>query len=242
MNIISKNKNRGNKIVLIVLVLFSFGRLSAQQPQTGQFTHTFGFGVHAEPAISWFSTDTWQTKNSGARAGFGFGLNFYKYFANNYAFSTGLYITSTGGRIYNAADQTMQFNNFTQMVAAGEKVTYKIQYLGVPLGFKFKSNQIGYLTFTTDIGIDPMLMIGGKVDITSPPITSESAKKELNGFNIGYHIMPGIEYSLGGTTSVMIGIGFEKTLLDATKDITSLSQPEDKVTDNLIKVRFGINF
>ncbi len=242
MNVTSKNKNRVNKIILFVLILFSFIRLSAQQTQSGQSTHNFGFGVYAEPVISWFSTDTWETKNSGARAGFGFGLNFFKYFANNYAFSTGLCITSSGGRLFNAGVQTIQFNNFTQVVDAGEKVTYKIQYLGIPLGFKFKSNQIGYLTFTTDIGVDPMFMIGGKVNITNPPITNESAKKELNAFDIGYHIMPGIEYSLGGTTSVMIGIGFEKTFMDTTKDITSLSQPEDKVTNNLIKVRFGINF
>ena len=242
MNVFPKNKNKIRKIIFFIVLLISFCKLSAQSGQTSRSTQNFGFGVYAEPLISWFSTDTWETKNSGARAGFCFGLNFYKYFATNYAFSTGIYISSSGGRLFSGETQTMQFNNFTQVINPGEKVTYKIQYLGIPLGLKFKSNQIGYLTFTTDIGVDPMVMLGGKVDIANPPISGESAKEELNSFNIGYHIMPGLEYSLGGTTSVCIGIGFEKTFLDVTKDIIPLGQPKDKVTNNLFKVRFGVNF
>jgi len=56
-------------------------------------------------------------------------------------------------------------NNVT--VAANEPVAYKIQYLAVPLGLKLQTNQIGYLTFFSDVGLDPKVMIGGKADI--PP-------------------------------------------------------------------------
>jgi hypothetical protein len=238
MNISSVKPNKIHIIFIFVLLLLLPLRLSSQSAQTFQ---KYDFGVYAEPIISWFSTDTWATKNSGARAGFCFGLSFHKYFTANYAFSTGINISSVGGRLYNRDYITMYFNNFNQVIGPDEKVTYKIQYLGIPIGLKFRSNQIGYITITSDIGIDPMVAIGGKIDIADPAISGESAKKELKDFNLGYHIMPGIEYSLGGNTSLLFGIGFEKSLLDITKDI-SPDQPVDKVTNNLIKIRFGVNF
>jgi hypothetical protein len=63
---------------------------------------------------------------------------------------------------------------------------------------------------------------------------------ELNKFNLGYHIIPGIEYSLGGSFGLIFGIGFEKNFLDVTKDIND--QPVDKVTQNIVKFRFGVTF
>jgi hypothetical protein len=237
MSILSNGIIKRNSILLFVLVLFSENRMAAQNQK-------ISFGVFAEPVISWFSTDTKDTRSSGARAGFCFGFNFNKYFTNNYAFSTGLNISSAGGRIYNTSQIEMEFNNSSEIIPANEKVTYKVQYLCLPLGLKFKSNQIGYLTFFSDIGIDPKVVIGGKVDIASPDIKDESAMNEINKFNLAYHIMPGIEYSLGGTTAIVIGVGYEKNFLDVTKDLTGqpYNQPKDKITHNIIKFRFGINF
>jgi hypothetical protein len=124
---------------------------------------------------------------------------------------------------------------------ANQRVVYKIQYINVPIGLKFKSNQIGYITIFSDIGIDPKVLIGGKVDIDQPVnLNGESAMKELNRFNLGYHIMAGIEYSLGGSTAVVLGLGFENNFLDVTKD--NPGQTIDKVTQKILKFRIGINF
>jgi hypothetical protein len=225
--------NRRSSMLLLVILLLSANRLAAQ---------SISFGVFAEPVISWFSSDTKDTRNDGARAGFCFGFNFYKYFTANYAFSTGVNILSAGGRIYNTSSIDMQFNNMLKSIPENEKVTYKVQYLGIPIGLKLKTNQIGYITFFTDLGIDPKIVIGGKVDINNPDIKGESAMKELNKFNLAYHIMPGIEYSLGGSTAVFFGLGFEKNFLDLTKDIEINSQPVDKIAHNILKFRFGVNF
>jgi hypothetical protein len=231
MNYVLNMINRRSSLLLLVIVLLSANRLTAQN---------ISFGVFAEPVISWFSTDTKDTRNDGARAGFCFGFNFYKYFTSNYAFSTGINILSAGGRIYNTSPIDMKFNNMQATIPANEKVTYKVQYLGIPVGLKLKSNQIGYITFFSDLGIDPKIIIGGKVDINSPDIKGESAMNELNKFNLAYHIMPGIEYSLGGSTALVFGVGFEKNFLDLTNDING--QPVDKVAHNIMKFRFGINF
>jgi hypothetical protein len=216
--------------VLIILLLLQ-GKIIAQK---------ISFGLFADPVISWFSSDNKSTINKGARAGFNFGLSFNKYFAENYAFSTGLSLTSAGGKLANSDTILMTFNNFSRKVAPNQPVVYKIQYLNLPIGLKFKSNQIGYVTIFSDIGIDPKVVVGGKVDIPSISVSGEGAMKELNRFNLSYHVMAGIEYSLGGSTAMVLGLGYENNFLDVTKDINK--QPIDKITHNILKIRVGVNF
>lgn len=225
------NNYRAGIIFLLALYL-SAGTLKAQKIR---------FGVFAEPVISWFSTDTKETKNDGSRAGFNFGFTFNKYFSKNYSFSTGVTLLSAGGRLLHP-DSTivMEFNNFNTQVLKGNSIVYRIHYISVPIGLKFESNQIGYLTFFADLGMDPKIVISGKADIPSASVSGESAMKELNRVNLSYHIMGGIEYSLGGTTGLFFALGFDNNFLDLTKDINR--QPVDRVSHKMLKFRFGVNF
>jgi len=224
------NKTSKFSIPLLILLLLPAGTISAQK---------ISFGVFADPVISWFSSDTKETKNDGARAGFNFGITFNKYFAENYAFSTGISILSAGGRLTNTDTIHMKFNNLEETVPKNDPVIYKVQYLNIPVGLKFKSNQIGYLVFFSDIGIDPKIVIGGKADIP-PGIEGEAAMNELRKLNLGYHVTAGVEYSLGGSTAMVFGLGFENNFLDVTKDI--LDQPTDKITHKILRFRIGVNF
>jgi hypothetical protein len=218
-------------LLLMFILVIPAGRLAAQ--------NQIGFGLFADPVISWFSTDTKETRNVGARPGFNFGLTYNKYFANNYAFSTGISILSTGGTLKDTS-RVIYLKNTTKAVTASEPVTYRIQFLNFPVGLKFKSNQIGYYTFFSDIGLDPKIVIAGNFDIRSLGYKKEGALNELNRFNLGYHIMAGVEYSLGGSTAVVLGLGFENDFLDITKD--NKGQTADKVTMKLIRFRIGVNF
>lgn len=215
----------------VLLLLSGSGEAAAQNIR---------FGIFADPLISWFTSDTRETFNEGARAGFNFGFTFNKYFSNNYSFSTGVSILNAGGRLLNTDTLIMRFNNFDTDVMPEKTVVYRIQYINIPVGLKFESNQIGYITFFSDIGLDPKVVIGGKVDIPSAGIKGETAMKELNRFNFGYHITGGIAYSIGGTTELVFGLGFDQNFFDITKD-TGL-QPEDRISHNIIKFRLGINF
>jgi len=218
-------------LLSMILFLTAAGNLAAQNVR---------FGLFADPAVTWFASDTKSTVNDGTRAGFGFGLAFNRYFAEKYSFSSGISIQNVGGRLYNTDSIKMTFNNLIVDVAPEEPVVYKIQYINIPVGLKFETNQIGYVTGFADVGIDAKFLIGGKADIPSAGIEKESAKKELNPFNLSYHIMAGIEYGLGGTTSMVFGLGFEHCFIDTTKDINP--QPEDKILSNIIKLRIGVKF
>lgn len=125
-------------------------------------------------------------------------------------------------------------------VAPGQSVVYKIQYLSVPLGLKLQTNQIGYITFFTDLGIDPKIVIGGKADIPSKSIENESAMEELRTFNMSYHFAAGMEYGLGGNTALVAGLRFDNNFFDITRERSE--QPVDKITHKMISLRLGINF
>ena len=218
---------------LLVLLLFaaSGSVVNAQK--------NIRFGIHADPLVCWFTSDNKDVMNDGARPGLNFGLTFNKYFAENYAFSTGINLISSGGNlIYNDTIDLMLNNTTT--VLPGNRVTYKIKYLSVPLGLKLQSNQIGYVTFFTDLGIDPKFVLGGKAEIPSIGIEKENAVNELNNFNMGYHITGGIEYSLGGTTALVFGLSFDSNFIDITKE--NGTQPIDKILHKMLAFRLGINF
>jgi hypothetical protein len=233
MKILKSVQNRLVTILFFLLfAVIPHGMIQAQQK--------IGFGIHADPVISWFSSDIKEIKNDGARPGFNFGLTFNRYFTPNYSFSTGISLLNAGGRLVSDSTTVLEFTNFTSTVLPGNPVIYKIQYLAIPFGLKFETNQIGYLTFFTDLGLDPKVVIGGKADIPSLDISGENAVKELKMFNLSYHITAGIEYSLGGTTAMVLGLNFDNNFLDITKD--NGDQPIDKVSHKMLSFRLGVNF
>ena len=201
------------------------------------------FGLHANPVISWFSTDINEVSNDGARTGFNFGVTVNKYFSSSYSFSTGINLITSGGRLVGSDTTIMvlgKHESVSATVLPGQSVVYKIQYLSIPLGLKLQTNEIGYITLFSDFGIDPKIVIGGKADIPGLDIRNEKALKELKVFNLSYHINLGIEYSLGGSTAMVLGLGFDNNFLDITKDRGG--QPADKVAHKLLSFRLGLIF
>ncbi|MCU0473614.1 MAG: PorT family protein [Bacteroidales bacterium] len=235
-----------NRTAILFFFLFAPVVLNAQQRIRPGTPHpmVLRFGVHADPVISWFSTDIDAVNNQGARPGFNFGLTINRYFTPNYSFSSGINIISAGGRLISDSTTLFDFSYKntlkTETVDPGNAVIYKIQYLSIPLGLKLQTNQIGYFTFFTDLGIDPKMVIGGKVDIPSRDIEGARATKEIRLFNLSYHIMAGTEYSIGGNTAFVLGIGFDNNFFDITSDLNY--QPDDKVSHKLLSFRFGVNF
>jgi hypothetical protein len=211
--------------------------------RTGGAQPFISFGIHFDPLISWFSTDSYDTRNDGAIPGFNFGISYNKYFGPNYSFSSGINIINAGGRLISSQTTHFELKNYNReifTVQPGEAITYKITYFSIPLGLKLQTNQIGYGSFFTDLGFDPKIVIGGRADIPSLNIKGGNALPELRTFNLSYHIMAGMEYPLGGNNNVVVGIGFEKNLFDITRD--NGDQPWDVVSHKLLSFRIGITF
>lgn len=233
MKITKSIQDRSGTILFFILFCVIPGNLLEAQQKTG-------FGIHFDPAISWFRSDVKEIKNQGARPGFNFGLTINRYFTPNYSFSTGISILNAGGRLVSNDTTELKFTNLIATVLPGKPVIYKIQYLTIPLGLKLQTNQIGYMTFFADLGLDPKIVIGRKADIPSIDIANEKAKNELRMFNLSYHIAAGIEYSMGGSTAIVLGLNFTNNFLDITKDHGA--QPNDKVTQKILSFMIGVNF
>ncbi len=200
-------------------------------------------GIHFDPLISWFSTDSYYTRNTGAVPGFNFGISYNRYFSPNYSFSSGINIINGGGRLINSETTHFELKNYDHgiiIVQPGEEIMYRITYLSIPLGLKLQTSQIGYGRFFTDLGFDPKIVISGRADIPSLYIKGGNAMPELNIFNLSYHIMAGMEYPLAGNNSLIIGIGFDNNLFDITRD--NGDQPSDIVSQKsvIIPVRYHL--
>jgi hypothetical protein len=201
------------------------------------------FSIHFDPLLSWFSTDSYDTRTDGVVPGFNFGISYNKYFSPNYSFSTGLNIINAGGRLINRDITHFELKNYSSAILTvqpGEAITYRVTYLSVPLGLKLQTNQIGYGRFFIDVGLDPKIVVGGRADIPSLDIKGGNATSELNTFNLSYHIMAGMEYPLAGNNSFIIGVGFEKDLFDITRD--NGDQPSNVVLQKLLSFRIGMIF
>jgi hypothetical protein len=232
MKILKTGKSGLSALFLFLLLASGPGGIIKAQQR-------ISLGIHADPLIGWFASDNKAVMNNGSRPGLNFGLTFNKYFTQNYAFSTGINLITAGGKlVYNDTVDLMLTSSTT--VLPGNPVIYHIKYLAVPLGLKLQSNQIGYVTFFTDLGLDPKFVVGGKAEIPSISIDKSDASNELGRFNLGYHVTAGIEYSLGGTTALVLGLGFDSNFVDITKE--NGDQPVDKILHKMLSFRLGINF
>ena len=203
------------------------------------FSQGIRFGIFANPQISWLRPDIKEVTNEGSRPGINIGISMNRYFTNNYAFSTGISINRLGGKISYKDSTTLQLTNRTDTLLPGNILTYKIQYITIPLGLKFKSDEIGYFTFFAKAGIDPMININAIGLTTDKKIDSESINDEINLFNLGYHLEIGMQYSLGGQTALQFGLNYQNGILDITTD--GENQPAE-ILLNSVSLHCGIIF
>ncbi|MBW6499765.1 MAG: PorT family protein [Bacteroidales bacterium] len=224
--------NRFRKILPVILLVMISTQISTAQ--------NLKYGVYLAPSITWFSSDITEVDNQGSRPGMVYVINAEKPLNNNFFLTAGLSIVNAGGRLVGRDAAPFKFQNYTAIVAAGEPVIYRIHYLSVPAGFKARTNQIGSIFVFGDIGIDPKVVVLGKVDVPSLDVEKENGMAEINRFNFGWHLHAGIEYPLGDRTSAALGLGFENNFADITKDVGT--QVNDRIAHKILKFIFGINF
>ncbi len=219
-------------------IIFFF--MIALLPAKMLFAQDYRYGAYATPVISWFKTDVEEVKNQGARAGFVFGISAERHLTDNWHFSSGLALTNSSARLKSINPTYFRFPSHTSVVAAGEPVIYRIQYISVPVGIKIKTSEIGYLTYFAEFGLDPKVVIRGRADIPSIDVKGGNAMDEIRRFNIGYHLNGGVDYSTDGNISLILGLGYESNIFDITKD--NDGQETDRTIQKLLKFIFGINF
>lgn len=215
------------KKVLLVSLLFSFYVSFAQDVK---------FGVHIDPKITWQSPESRDVQSQGSVFGFGGGLIIDKYFDDNYAFETGLSMSTQGGKLKFDYDFPFEVYDEVDTLPGETTVSYNLQYISIPLGLKLKSNEIGYFTFFVNLGITNQLNIKAKASTDNiNGLSDDSIKKEINWFDMGYHFGGGIEYAISKDTSILLGILYQNGFLDVTT-------AAPRVNSRVLTIRTGILF
>jgi hypothetical protein len=217
------------KKLFILLVL---GYSSALFAQT-----SVRLGAHIDPVFSWFNARTSDIKKDGARLGYNGGLIVEYYFAPNYALVTGLNLTQLGGSLLYKKTEDFVLDNNTHVTLLPETtVAFNINYLTIPMALKLKSNEIGYFTYFAELGFSPEINIGSRATSEGGDLNKDNMSKEINAFNISYFFGGGIEYNLGGQTSLVAGLFFNNGFGDI------LSANAHKAALNFVNIRVGVMF
>lgn len=194
-------------------------------------------GIVANPNVSWLKSDVSRIQGDGSRMGFNIGLMVDKYFAEHYAFTTGLSIHSLGGKLKYRDEKILHTSSSEDpTLPPGSSVQYNLQYLHIPWGLKFKTTEIGYSTFFGQLGVNTMVNIKARANAKAQNISREGVPEEINVFYMGYHFSGGMEYKIVGNTALVIGV----TYMNGFTDITQKS--DEKTVMHCFEVRLGVVF
>ncbi len=217
------------KYLFITILLISSIQVFAQQTN-------LRFTVFVDPKFSWMKSDYNAIENDGTKMGVNIGLNVDNFFADNYAIMTGISIDNTGGNLKFEDGKILKTGSGEETIDPGSVITYKLQYINVPLGLKLKTNEIGYWTFFTHLGLNSGINIKATAEVDGDELENENISDEVNLFNLGYYIGAGAEYSIGGNAAIVVGLTYTNGFVDITDGNDS------KVTLSNVAIRLGVLF
>ena len=230
--------------LIIISIAVSAQETKQSAPETKQ--QSYHFGVKLAPSIAWLRSDSKGYTSDGSIFGFSYGLITDFNFANRYAFSTGLDITSRGGK-FKTVEEYKTVLNEDSIISSSS--TYKLQYIEIPVTLKLKTDEIGIITYYVQLGLAPGINIraresfesaiqrtvAGTVYNTSSEESNIDVSSKINSFNLSMIIGLGFEYTVSGSTAFVGGIQFNNGFLDAFDN-------DAKVSSNYLALTLGVLF
>ncbi|KAA9331579.1 PorT family protein [Hymenobacter busanensis] len=229
------------KKALLALPLLLAGAITSASAQVE-------IGLKVSPSISTLRVDSPASlgfTSDGSKLGIGGGLVVDYFFGQNYAFSTGLQLTSKGGKIA-YIDQTAPGN--ANLVTRTQKIS--LQYVEIPVTVKL---------FTNDIATDTKLyfQVGGSVNAAvagringSKFYTDPATGSEMKASK--HFIIPdaallgglGVEYQLGQSTKVFGGLSYHRGLFNIERYFDKERTNMQGVTlkNNEVALDLGLKF
>ena len=226
------------KIILLGMIMTSSFALLAQDESTVHF------GLKAAPSFAWLKTDSKDYTANGSKFGFSYGLMTEFNFTKRYAFATGIDVAYRGGKLKSIFN-IPNINGGDSAVFTSEQAMI-LQYVEIPLTLKLKTNEIGYLTYFLQVGVSPGVNIRAKADskttLQANGVTTSASedgidiKDDINSFNLSMIIGGGVEYTLSGSTTLLVGVQFNNGFMD-------VADGDDlKANSNYLALTVGILF
>ncbi len=217
----------------LLCLLFS-GQLFAQYSLPG---YDFRLGLTAHPTIGWIKPETGKT-NSVA-LGFSYGLLADFNFAENYAFATGLTVTTINGKSTEVNVKPYYDGSAAQ---TAYDLKYKLQYIEIPLSLKLKTDKMGEIKWYGQFGLSNGFNIGARQNASESGngskiiMENKGISKQTNFYRAGLILGAGGEFDISNSTSVAVGL----TLNNGFTDIASDS--DRKVRNHYMGLNFAVFF
>ncbi|GAA4001182.1 hypothetical protein GCM10022408_10470 [Hymenobacter fastidiosus] len=204
-------------------------------------------GLKLSPSVTYLRADSpsgSSFQNEKSKLSLGGGLVVDYFFGQNYAFSTGLWLTGKGGSV-SYTDITSPTN--ATPVTRTQKIG--LQYLEVPVSVKLFTNDIATDTkLYFQIGGSAGALIGGRLDgekrSTDPANNQETeAVKRFILPDAAALVGAGVEYQLGQSTKVFGGLSYHRGLVNIDKYFDKTRGIKDvSIKNNEIALDLGIKF
>lgn len=196
------------KLVFIIVFTLLFTSIHAQKLR---------FSFLANPQLTWLSGNSNSYTTEGIYMGINTGLEADIFFTENYAFSTAIQLNNVRGVVSYTDSITYTIDNDDLVLPANSEMQHRLQYLGIPLGLKFKTIEIGYSTYWINTGVTPMILLKSTVSDETETFDKTGFRDETRFFNMNIFVEGGLEYSLGGNTAIVAGLGYYSGFMDITK-------------------------
>jgi Outer membrane protein beta-barrel domain len=258
--IILFKKSIMKKIMLLATAAFFATQAVAQDKK-------FVLGLGISPIATWFTTPNDNSISSGGAAlGVGFGVYGDYYFAENYALTAGInFSLNQGGTLnYSKGGQLLAKSELSNVGLNGaywngdNAITYKNQYLEIPIGLKLHTEEVDGLRFfgnlpivTLGVRTQSQANIKGSVGTTAYDLKDENIGKDMALFNVSIGGGLGAEYRLGEHNTVFAGLFYQHGLIDQTNNFKRLTLSGTTVTEEAeksnaqlsgVSLRVGVNF
>ncbi len=201
------------------------------------------FGFQLSPTFSWMTANTGRINSSGTNLGLKMAMIGEFYFAENYAFATGLgFHFGTGGTLQferqgcywpnSDLDVPVQDPPGCPVLPAGTKLKYKLQYLEIPIGLKMRTNEFGYTRYF----LEPAVTVGIKTQAIGSAegrglgddLDKVNIKSEVGNLNLSWGLTAGLEHAISESVSLVAGLGFQLGFVDVTQDGALMYDPTNQ--------------
>lgn len=197
-------------------------------------------GLSMSPGYSWLKPDYSNVETDGGKLEFAYGINLDYQLLDNYYFTTGLFMKHSGGKLKYQDNVPFMINDTLANFSSGVSINYGLQYFIIPIGLKLKTNEIGYVTYFTNFGLNPMFNIKAIGDANQLSVENANINQEVNFFNLGYFVGAGAEYALSRHFILFYSIDYNQGFIDVTANTDG--REKDKTVLSHMALKLGIIF
>jgi hypothetical protein len=227
--------------IFLILILFCNAGHSFSQSKS-----PVKLGLKVAPNIGWMIPGTKGYSGDGARMGVTLGFVSDFYFAENYAFSTGLNFQFINGKL-NYADSLLMAGN-TYLTNGEVYRKYNFLYMEIPLMIKMKTKTFGKVSYFGQIGFGTGFRLKATVKEHFVPAAGGSEDNQYD-YNQGTTLIResvligiGCEYHIDESSRILLGISYSNSLNNVLTGVNYKSGLLEKSQLNYAELNIGFLF